>query len=250
MYQAGIPVSAAFTGVEATGRDSAWAVGVRLRGVSTYTGAFAARWNGKRWRLVTLPVRNFLPETVAASSPADVWIFGFVIRPAGQPNSAGMVLHLVGQHWRRVHLPPQPPNTWNQGTAMQALVFGPRDVWLSGGAQTSTAGTLQTQIWRWSGTRWSSTELPGLLRTLSGNSISDMWATSTARDSGGGAARLYRFVSPGWSRQPAPSLIEANVAVHSPADVWLTGFTNRQHSGRTASPAAWPAFPVRRPPGQ
>lgn len=234
-YEADLPGSAAFTGVAATGRASAWAAGVRLSRQDAVTGAFAARWNGKKWRLVAVPGRNFLPETVAASSAANVWLFGLVRPPAAPANPTGMVLHLVGGRWRQLQLP---PDTWNQGTAMQALVFGPHDVWLSGGQQTTSSGAVETRIWQWSGTNWSSTELPGMLRTLSGSSVRDMWATSTASDSGEGAAHLYRFVSATWTRQHAPGLWDASVAVHSPADIWLTGYTYQQRDARGASTAA------------
>src|SRR5262249_18376852 len=83
VYRAGLSGSAAFTDIVATGRSNAWAVGARFRRDGTWVSAIASHWNGSRRRLASLPVRHFVPETVAASSVTNVWIFGFRITPAG-----------------------------------------------------------------------------------------------------------------------------------------------------------------------
>ena len=116
VYRADLSGDAAFTDIAAIGRSDAWAVGVRYSRTTAPTSAIAAHWSGHRWRLVSLPVRHFVAETVTASSAANVWILGFVIPPAGQEVMAGVALHLAGGKWQSVPLPPAPPETWNRGS--------------------------------------------------------------------------------------------------------------------------------------
>ena len=228
VYRADLSGSAAFTDIVATGRSNAWAVGARFRRDGTWVSAIASHWNGSRWRLASLPVRHFVPETVAASSGRNVWIFGFRITPAGDTTGVGVALHLVGGKWQSVPLPPQAGNTWNDGSALQAAVFSPSQVWVSAGVQAAPGGSLETPMWQWTGTNWAGTTVPGVLTSLSGSSVGNMWATTTPTYGGNETTRSYKFVSSSWQRQSAPVLSDAGIAVHSRTDIWIAGYTARQ----------------------
>jgi hypothetical protein len=235
VYRADLSGPAAFTDIVATGRSNAWAVGARFRRNGTWTGAIAAHWNGRRWRLASLPVRRFVPETVAASSATNVWIFGFRITPAGDTSGAGVALQLVHGKWQPIPLPTEAGNNWNDSSALHAAVFSPGQVWLSAGVQAAAHGGLETQMWQWTGTNWAETTVPGILTSLtslSGSSVSNMWATTSATYAGSETTHSYKFVSSSWQRQRAPVLSDAGIAVHSRTDIWIAGFTAKQWASK------------------
>jgi hypothetical protein len=232
VYRADIAGSAAFSDIEATSLSNAWAVGVHFHG-TILTSGFAAHWNGKRWRQASLPISDFVPETVVGSSAANVWIFGFANPPKGQLQTQGVALHLVRGHWRRVTLPPEPPNTWDQGAALMAVAFGSDEVLVSAGVTNQNASRSKTQMWQWTGTNWSGSTIPGMLTSLSGSSLSNMWATTVKPDDDTERTTVYRWISSTWTRQKGLSLDDGAIAVHSRRDVWFGGFTSRQ--GGTSS---------------
>lgn len=240
VYRADLSGSAAFTDIVATGRSNAWAVGARFRRDGTWIGAIAAHWNGSRWRLASLPVHRFVPETVAASSATNVWIFGFRITPVGDTTGVGVALHLVGGKWQSVPLPPDAGDTWDDSSALQAVIFSPGQVWLSGGVQAAPAGGLQTQMWQWTGSNWAETTVPGILTSLSGSSVGNMWAGTESTYTGKETTHAYKFVSSSWQRQNAPVLSDAGIAVHSRSDIWIAGYTAKQwdRSGLSSSTVA------------
>jgi hypothetical protein len=225
VYRADIAGSAAFTDIEATSRSNAWAVGVHFHGV-ILTSGFAAHWNGRRWRQASLPISDFVPETVVGSSAANVWIFGFVEPPEGQLQTEGVALHLVRGHWRRVTLPPEPPDTWDQSAALIAVAFGSDEVLVSAGSPNQSID--KTQMWQWTGANWSASRMPGILTSLSGSSLSNMWATTVKTEDGMRRTTVYRWISSTWTRQKGLSLDNAAIAVHSPRDIWFGGLTSRQ----------------------
>jgi hypothetical protein len=232
MYRADLAGSAAFTDIEATSKSDAWAVGVHFHG-TVLTSGFAAHWNGKRWRQASLPFSDFLPETVVGDSATNVWIVGFVNPPEGQLTTEGVALHLVRGHWRRVTLPPEPADTWDQAAALMAVAFGSDQVLLSAGNPNQEAPTNVTQMWQWTGANWSGSTVPGILTSLSGSSLADMWATTVKSDEGTRRTTVYRWISSAWTRQNGLSLDDAAIAVHSPRDIWFGGITSDQWYSRS-----------------
>jgi hypothetical protein len=236
-YQAAIAGSAAFTTIEATGRDSAWAAGVRLRGHAN-ASAFAAHWNGRRWRLAALPIRDFTPVTIAAGHPADPWIFGYVLAPAAQPVTAGVALHLVGGRWHTESLPAAPANTWNEAGSLLGVAFGRGDAWFSEAVENGQ-GQEVTTMWEGSGSPWAASTIPAAVNDVSGTADTDLWAVggTSIYDS---PERIYRYQGGDWRRVPGPALYDASIAVHSPTDVWLTGYSARQWGqGGDSTVARW-----------
>lgn len=236
-YQADITGSAAFTTIEATSRDSAWAAGVRLRG-QTNASAFAAHWNGRRWQLAPLPIRDFTPVTIAAGHPADPWIFGYVLAPAGQEVTAGVALRLAGGRWHIESLPAAPANTWNSAGSLLGVAFSRHDAWLSEAVQNAK-GQQVTTMWEGSGNAWAATPIPAAVTDVSGTADTDLWAVggTSIYDS---PERIYRYAGGYWRRVPGPALYDASIAVHSPADVWLTGYSARQWGqGADSTVAHW-----------
>jgi hypothetical protein len=236
-YQADIAGSAAFTTIEATGRDNAWAAGVRLRG-HTNTSAFAAHWNGRRWRLAALPIHDFAPVTIVAGHPADPWIFGYGLAPAGQSVTAGVALHLAGGRWHVESLPTAPANTWNSGGSLLGVAFSPHDAWVSEAVHASK-GQQVTTMWEGSGSSWVASPIQAAVTDVSGTSDTNLWAV-------GGTSfynspeRIYRYAGGFWRRVTGPALFDASIAVHSPADVWLTGYSARQWGqGADSTVAHW-----------
>jgi hypothetical protein len=151
-----------------------------------------------------------------------------------------VALHLVGGKWQSVPLPPEPDNTWNQISALQAVVFGPGQVWLSAGVQAAPGGGVETQMWQWTGTNWAGATVPGILTSVGGSSAGNLWATTVPSENGPYPTREYRFVSSTWTRQNSPFLDHASIAVHSRRDIWIAGYTVRQlASGPNSTVEHW-----------
>jgi hypothetical protein len=228
-YQATVGYSAAFSDVEATGRDSAWAVGVRLHGVDV-TGGFAARWNGHRWRLVSLPLSGFWPRSIAASSPDNVWIFGVMIPPPNQPYMTAKALRWNGSGFQIVTLPAEPPNTWDSGSAFLSAAFGTSDVWVTGGTAEQN-GQQVTLVWQGGAGGWAESTAPVQASAIAGTSDTDLFLLGTSTGDSTVPSLTYRWNGGDWRRTTTPRLFDASIAVRSAHDIWITGYTAGQWGG-------------------
>jgi hypothetical protein len=229
VYQARLGYSASFSDVEATGRDSAWAIGIRLHNVTT-TGGFAARWNGHRWRLVSLPLTGFDPVSVSASSPDNVWIFGFMLARPGHEVSTAKALRWNGHRFQVVTLPAEPPDTWDSASALMSVAFAANDVWVTGGV-VQQHGRLVTLAWEGSLGGWAESTVPVAVTALSGTSDTDLLAMGTSTGDSSVRSLTYRWDGGSWQGTTTPRLFDSSIAVRSPHDIWITGSTAAQDSG-------------------
>jgi hypothetical protein len=229
-YHPSVSGSAFFTSIEATGPASAWAVG-QISGKFGPRGGFAAHWNGRAWRQATPPISGLIPVSVSASSARDVWIFAFVKPPAGQPVTAARALHWNGTRWQVMTLPQEPLSTWGSAGTLESAVFGPRDVWVTGG----TVGHNQSLVWHWTGVNWAKTTVPAFLTQISGTADGDLRALGTRSSPAANVVRwvTYRWTGAEWRAQPGPRLMAESIAVDAPRDIWIAGRTARQSVLRT-----------------
>ncbi len=143
---------ASLIAVTANGPRVAWAVG------SSSIGLYTLRWNGSRWRGVTVPGgRGFVPNQVTAIGAADVWILGATA--ANQPEA--LISGPAGWHTLRL-----PVGTVYGGVA----VLSSTDAWGLNGADTCTGQPVvcyQT-VWHWNGSAFVSYPAPGGVDGIAG----------------------------------------------------------------------------------
>ena len=135
------------------GPHLAWAVG-SARPHSGDGPLLAQRWDGTRWRRVTVPAEpghdaGFIK--VDGSSPDDVWAIGAYTEG---PAILSFADHWDGSSWTRVHIPNVhrlPYISLLQGLS----VVSTDDAWASG-----TDGSDRPWVLHWNGTAWTRVPCP------------------------------------------------------------------------------------------
>jgi hypothetical protein len=204
---------AELTGVADISPTDAWAAGV------DGSGGLIENWDGKTWSSVTLPDPNFTPGTgqsIAASSPSDVWVVGSTVNPT-TGASTGEALHFTGAGWSVVPMPAQ---------AYAVTEIAPNDVWAVGGAT----------IEQWTGGSWSvvPSPTPGAdlaLLGVAGRGTDDVYAVGEDTPSvNGGAVQgiILRWNGASWSQDSDPtdgsySPLFGAAAVSGAANEWAVG---------------------------
>lgn len=204
-----------FESMVATAPKSAWAVGTISAGQP-----MAAHWNGRSWQRVTIPgTKNFDLTQVAASSASNVWIFG-------QSPFAANAFRYDGARWHTMAVP-QIDSLDRQSS--QALVFGPKDVWLAAfGSCTTTVGkrTCSSDVWHWNGGTWTDHKIGAALTGFTGLSDRDLLAvafTGSKINAAPGTITAYRWNGSRWARMSIPhSFGQApSIAMDSASDAWI-----------------------------
>lgn len=198
LYSASLSTPMSLLAVTALNPHDAWAVGYTLRDY-----AVALHWTRGRWRRVPIPgAYLFFPQYVAASSPRDVWVFGFRSTATGEPWQA---LRWDGRTWHQVPQPPVPgvPNE------VGFLVLGPSNVWFP--SQSSCkANACWTPVCRWNGQSWTVYRLNTTVTGLAASAPTNIWAAGfhlAGRNRYGPIARpvAYRWNGAVWRTIRMPS---------------------------------------------
>jgi hypothetical protein len=143
------------TGVVATSRGNAWAVGLIAPGGNgvraPYTTPMIEAWNGKKWQVqrVVVPAGGGQFGAVAATSKKDVWAVGHI-----GGNSEGNTLPLI-EHWngKRWSVVPSPSPAGSVSSGLQGVsVVSPTDAWAVG--NSFNGSTDQTLTEHWNGRSW------------------------------------------------------------------------------------------------
>ncbi|MDQ2968676.1 MAG: hypothetical protein M3R37_10225, partial [Actinomycetota bacterium] len=152
--------------VAAASPSAAWAVGDSNNDVPLILG-----WDGLRWQTISL-VSSGLGDVkgsvgaVAAISPDNVWIGGF-LRRGGQQN---LVIHWDGTGWKTVRIPVE--------GISDVSVVSENDIWAVGGDAFSSPAVLH-----WDGSRWrrvrGGVPLSGDLDAITALSARNVWVAGT-----------------------------------------------------------------------
>jgi hypothetical protein len=209
-------VMSAFSGVAAVSPHDAWAVGAYApQGGAVGARPIVERWNGKSWSAVTLPKRfrtNAELTAVAASSPTNVWVFGF------SRDSKGLNPQTFALRWNGSWSTRGDWHTYN--FVSSATVLNAHNVWIFGTDWTR----------HFNGTGWTTWKLSFSVIQASGINANDIWAVGASTSNL--APVLARFHNGKWRLLPAPVSSTATsqsqllgVLAHSDADVWVAGGT-------------------------
>jgi hypothetical protein len=177
--------------IVATGARHAWAVGQGAATGPDTSASIVLQWNGRSWRAMRSFPHGYLPTSVAATGPGNVWVFAEALHASPGQYDA---LRWNGHGWRAITMPSTAAGT---GTA---AVASATDVWYSNGLYLA----------HWDGTSWaaSRTAVPVSLAATPGGSI---WRVQSGRV-GGLASRLIAQRWDGrdwrWVSLPHPAVID------------------------------------------
>ncbi|WBB61425.1 hypothetical protein O7599_02380 [Streptomyces sp. WMMC500] len=204
-----LPDGAHLNSVTSAGRD-AWAVGSD----SHYEGmpdGVVLHWDGGEWQEVRDPALPpvYYWNSVDASSPQDVWAYGW-------NYDAEFAVHYDGYEWEQVPLPELPGGV-SHGSARIAAEDG--RVWLVGDRYLSTYAQGD----------WTTQDLPSGVNILDADARSSRtaWAVGGFAYAGRESRPVVmRWKNGGWRETEAPDapgLRLTDVHVDSARSVWATG---------------------------
>lgn len=216
--------------VTATGPHDAWALGMP-NGGGPGCGADVEHWDGASWRRVPVPrgvalgLGFSLTPPVAASSPADAWIFPTVLASWNGPVYS-YALRWTGRTWRKSRFPADL-------IVGSAAAFGPADVWAFGGVERPD-NVLIPYAARYGGHAWRKVVLPVAPLGVSALSRRDMWAVgpslaTAAKPLARQVILAAHWTGRRWRTVPVPaikvpkgtsSLDSGQVAAAGPHDIW------------------------------
>jgi hypothetical protein len=207
-----------FTDIAAVSSHDAWAVGSAIsEGDPAATKPIVEQWRGSSWSAVPLPrqEKHASLTAVAATSPSDVWVFGYVYHPA---NVTTFALQWDGSWALR--------GTWTASEPLifNAVVLTAHDVWAFGpGPALHYSGTSWSKVAQSYGTSLASVQSPG-----------DVWGVGQE----GSTPVLTRLRDGKWSARPVPvktagTVLLTGVLVLSDRDVWVSG---QESNGSTDRP--------------
>jgi hypothetical protein len=195
-------------GVDASGPNDVWAVG---RTSSGFGGSpLVLHYDGTDWLNVPLPAEvDGTMNDVAAISPSDVWVVGFVGDPAASLERA-VVLHWDGQLWAVVDV--QRAIGGGKALLRDIDAVSATDLWVVGYQHN------QPLILRFDGEAWSksATEIPGELTAIEGFTTGEAFAVG---------APIQRFNGTAWTESATirgeTALVD--VAGVAATDIWSVG---------------------------
>src|SRR5215469_5759042 len=89
-------------GITAPARDDGWAFGSVYGRRNALVRSFYLHWGGRGWRTVSIALaRDFVATLIGASSPSNVWIFGY----RTDSSFSGAALVYNGHRWKVIDGP-------------------------------------------------------------------------------------------------------------------------------------------------
>lgn len=230
------------TGIAATSRANAWAVGFLQDGpeLQIVNQLFVVHWNGKAWRPVTIPGSDgFFATSVEATSARNVWVFGQ--NDFAPFNRA--VFRYDGAHWHEMAAPSYvtpPGGAFSVGG--EPVVLSASDVWMPTGFSSCTyAGKAAPEcasiVWHWNGLMWNSYTFAASIDSLAGVASNDVLAVGVAWKKSqleAGTTVAYRWNGTRWLTVRVPKRPVygfASVGMDSARDIWIGAGTDNGSAG-------------------
>jgi hypothetical protein len=211
------------------GAGDVWAFGAIMPSAGT-TVPYAARYNGRAWHQVKLPV---VPLAIGTTGHGGLWVIGptpaTAARAAGQQHIAGMYWN--GKSWRSIAVPkvkvPAGPSSFDTASVATA---GPRDLWWSYRADNGTTNATRSGLMHWNGTAWHAIAVPAAIayvEAMTPDGHGGIWlAAGTGLDL---AQYWYHYTSGRWTRTPVPSpkgytiMLFGMAWIPGTASIWADG---------------------------
>lgn len=186
--------------IAAPTRTDAWAVGTIRYRQNGHDNLLVLHWNGSHWRHVAVPhPAGFFPSSIAASSPANVWVFGSV----GAKVSA---LRFDGRSWHAT----APSGGAGEPAFDEGGYWTPTTPVVLNGPDVWAIANISPGLWHWSGGRWtfSSFTINGTCGAITGAGR-HVWimANLNPRTCAVGRAyrpAIYQRIHAAWKQIPSP----------------------------------------------
>ncbi len=218
-------------GIAASGPRNAWAVGTTFSAL-TATSLVVERWASGRWRAVAppagftnAPYGELQASIVAATSPANAWVFPFLHKGT---TDAWFALRWNGTAW----------TTFKLGGAQvlfAASASGPADAWAFAQRPTQKPYTVH-----YNGHRWKQISMPGVPYEASTVASNDIWGIGPTTKTLGEIPPnqviiAMHYDGRAWQALPLPKLTPVNgtawypdnLVALSARDVWVTELLDR-----------------------
>jgi hypothetical protein len=202
-----------------------WAFGLRAIGsVSRDNLAFlpfAARFDGRGWRQVTVPGHASDGEfTVSEVSARDIWAVEGTVTPDSGRYLKPRILHWDGRSWRPIATQPRRPKG---ATLTTILAVGPDNVWVGGSTPDRKGGSTELLL-HWNGRSWTSADPPATATEdtyyaggITPDGRGGFWLLGTSFAAGlSGPERVWHYSRGTWS---APTVLSSRLLVLSIASV-------------------------------
>ena len=209
-----LPAGSEFGGlttVSAVASDDVWAVGW-AQILDSYTPnpdkpgggwiedhmeALAVHWDGHAWTRVTMPdERSFLPNTMTALGPDDVWVAGY-----DSQNDVPQIRHWDGRAWTAEAL----PATGLAGEVYQIGADASGALWAVGRTVLTDTDTGHALVLRRTGGRWQQVRMPDWAGQLNSFAVTPRGITAAGNDPRTGTGYAIRLDGAGRQRLPLPA---------------------------------------------
>lgn len=158
-HASGFPAKMIVQSAADLGPADVWAFGVLQTSADT-TAPYAARYNGRVWQRVNLPVA---PMAIGTVGRHGLWVIGPTVataeKAAGQQHIIG--LYWNGRSWRRQAVPKVVlPTGQSAFSAASVAAGGPRYLWWYYEASNDTTDASRRGLLHWNGVAWRVIGLP------------------------------------------------------------------------------------------
>jgi hypothetical protein len=143
--------------------SSAWAFGYVRSSTTGRVAAYAARFNGRGWRAVPVPV---LPQGTASPAPDNIWAVGPLASAANQPIPRPYALsHWTGR-WHTILFPNLGLPSGEGVSRAWVVPDGAHGAWVAGDLMNNQFEEVGGVLLHWTGHGWVDVKLPFQTRGL------------------------------------------------------------------------------------
>jgi hypothetical protein len=166
------------TGVAATSKTNAWAVGYFDTTDKSHDATLTLHWNGTKWTRIPSPSPGASDQlsSVSATSARNAWAVGDSIGTTIQ----GLILHWNGTKWTRTLIPAPGLAVGLGGVAATSA----GNAFAVGSTSPDGGFTSQVFVLHWTGGRWLPLQIPapgtsGALGAVAATSVGNAWVVGS-----------------------------------------------------------------------